>query len=131
MKRLIGTLVWLGALAGPLALETESSSTAQQTDLVATLSPVYVAPGGQVTVTSQTPCPQAMQVHWSLGPGAQSGTVTTAANGSWVVRFAAPTAAGVTPFFAYCTVSPGGNAVALYRQLSFTVAARTPPRFTG
>jgi hypothetical protein len=131
MKQLIGALVLVGALAGPLAVETDGASTAQQTELLARLSPAYVTAGGTVTATSIDPCPQPMQVFWSLGPGALSGSGVTNQDGSWTVRFNAPMGAGVSPFFAHCAFSANGNAIAMYQQLSFTIVARRPPRFTG
>jgi hypothetical protein len=131
MKRWIGALVLVGALAGPMAVETDGASTAQQVDLLARLSPAYVTAGAPVTVTSIDPCPQAMQVFWSLGPGALSGSTLTRADGSWTVRFDATPGAGASPFFAHCAFSPNGNAIAMYQQLEFTVVARRTPRFTG
>jgi hypothetical protein len=131
MKQWIGALVLAGALVGPMAVETDGASTAQQTNLLARLTPAYVTGGARVTVTSIDPCPQVMQVFWGLGPGALSGSTVTNADGSWTVRFNAPTGAGVSPFFAHCAFSSGGNAIAMYEQINFTIVARRPPRFTG
>jgi hypothetical protein len=131
MKRWIGTLVLVGALVGPMAVETDGASTAQQTNLLARLTPAFVTAGAPVTVTSIDPCPQVMQVFWSLGPGALSGSTVTKADGSWTVRFNAPSGAGVSPFFAHCAFNANGNAIAMYQQIDFTIVARRPPRFTG
>jgi hypothetical protein len=131
MKQLIGALVLVGALAGPLAVETDGASIAQQTNLLARLTPAFVTAGATVTVTSIDPCPQVMQVFWSLGPGALSGSTVTQADGRWTIRFNAPMGAGVSPFFAHCAFSASGNAIAMYQQIDFTIVARRPPRFTG
>ncbi|HEY8543672.1 MAG TPA: hypothetical protein VIL36_01445 [Acidimicrobiales bacterium] len=130
-KQLIGTAALLGALVGPLAPATQSSSRAQVPELTATLSPLYVNPGGQITVSAIQGCPQPMQVFWSLGPGGLSGSAPTAADGRWIVRFSAPARTGTVPFFAHCAFSQGANAAAMYKQLSFTVVAPHPPRYTG
>ena len=131
-KQLLGTVAMVAALTGPLAVETRSSSPAQPApQLSATLTPLYVTPGGQVTVTAIQPCPQPMQVIWSLGPGGLSGSAATGADGKWVVRFPAPAHTGVVPFFAHCAFSQGANAAAMYQQLNFTVVAPTRPRYTG
>jgi hypothetical protein len=131
MKQLIGALVLVGALAGPLAVETDGASIAQQTNLLARLTPAFVTAGATVTVTSIDPCPQVMQVFWSLGPGALSGSTVTQADGRWTIRFNAPMGAGVSPFFVHCAFSASGNAIAMYQQIDFTIVARRPPRFTG
>jgi hypothetical protein len=131
MKRWIGALVLVGALAGPLAAETESASPAQQTSLLARLTPAYVTAGDPVTVSSIDPCPQVMQVFWSLGPGGLRGSAVTRADGSWTVRFNAPQGAGVSPFFAHCAFQANGNAIAIYQQIDFTIVARRQPRYTG
>jgi|SRR6266545_7358614 len=132
MKRWIGSLVLVAALAGPLASETDGASTAQQTELLARLSPAVVTTGGTVTVTSIDPCPEARMVFWSLGPGSLSGSANTDADGSWTVRFTAPSRTGTSPFFAHCAFSRINDvAVATYQQLNFTIVARRPPRFTG
>lgn len=131
MKKLMAVAAFAVALAGPLAFATDSSSPTQQTGLAASISPAYVQPGGQVTVTSIQPCPQPMQVFWSLGPGALSGSVATGVDGTWTVRFAAPVTPGVSPFFAHCAFAQGSSAVAMYNQLNFTIVARRPPVVTG
>lgn len=131
-KQSVGASLMVAALVGPLALETRSSSTAQPgPPLTATLAPMYVNPGGQVTVTALQPCPQPMQVMWSLGPGALSGTVATGPDGKWVVRFPAPAGVGNVPFFAHCAFSQGAAAAAMYQQINFTVVAPVRPRYTG
>ena len=131
MKQLIGALVLVVALAGPFAAETDGASQAQQTNLLARLTPAYVTAGAPVTVNSIDPCPQVMQVFWSLGPGALSGSTVTRADGSWTVRFNAPMGAGVSPFFAHCAFQANGNAIAMYQQIDFTIVARRTPRYTG
>jgi hypothetical protein len=131
MKRLIGSLVLVVALAGPLAGATDGASTAQQTNLLARLTPAFVTAGDPVTVTSIDPCPQVMQVFWSLGPGGLSGSALTRADGSWSVRFNAPGTTGVSPFFAHCGFKANSTAVAIYEQVNFTIVARRPPKFTG
>jgi hypothetical protein len=131
MKQWIGALVVAGALAGPLAGETDGAGTAQQTNLLARLTPAYVTAGGTVTVTSVDPCPQVMQVFWSLGPGGLSGSAVTGADGRWTIHFNAPQGAGVSPFFAHCAFAANGNAIAMYEQIDFTIVARRRPRFTG
>lgn len=131
MKQLIGALVLMGALAGPLAVETDGASPAQQTSLLARLTPAHVTAGAPVTATSIDPCPQVMQVFWSLGPGALNGSTVTRADGSWTVRFNAPSGAGVSPFFAHCAFNANGNAIAIYQQIDFTIVARRQPRYTG
>jgi hypothetical protein len=131
MKQWIGALVLVAALVGPMAVETDGASTAQQTNLLARLTPAYVTAGAAVTVTSIDPCPQVMQVFWSLGPGGLSGSGVTNADGSWTVRFTAPSGAGVSPFFVHCAFSANGNAIAIYQQIDFTIVARRPPRYTG
>jgi hypothetical protein len=131
MKPMIAILLLAAVLVGPMGTETMGSGTVQQSGLSASLSPTQVNPRGQVTVTSIQPCPQAMQLVWSLGPGAISGSVATNADGGWTVRFTAPATPGVSPFFAHCAEEPGGNAVAMYRQLNFTVVSPARPRFTG
>ena len=131
VKQLLGALVVVAALVGPLALETESTSIVPQPALTATLSPLYVNPGGQVTVVALQGCPQPMQVFWSLGPGALSGSAATAPDGKWTVRFPAPATVGPVPFFAHCAYSAAANAAAMYQQLSFTVVAPVRPRYTG
>lgn len=131
VKQLLGALVVLAALIGPLALETESTSVVQQPPLTDTLSPLYVNPGGQVTVVSLQGCPQPMQVFWSLGPGALSGSAATGPDGKWTVRFPAPATVGSVPFFAHCAYSATANAAAMYQQLNFTVVAPVRPRYTG
>jgi hypothetical protein len=131
VKQWIGALVLAGALAVPLAGETDGASIAQQAKLVARLTPGYVTAGDPVTVTSVDPCPQAMKVFWSLGPGSLSGSISTGADGRWFVRFDAPEGAGMSPFFAHCAFDAKGNAIAMYEQLDFTIVARRPPQYTG
>lgn len=131
MKKLMAVVAFAVSLAGPLAFATDSSSPTQQTGFTASITPPFVTPGGQVTVTSLTPCPQPMQVFWSLGPGALNGYAATGVDGSWTVRFAAPQTPGVSPFFAHCAFAAGSSAVALYNQLNFTIVSRQPPPFTG
>src|SRR5262245_34623340 len=126
MKRLIGSLVLVVALAGPLAGETGGASTAQQSNLLARLTPVLVTAGDPVTVTSIDPCPRVMQVFWSLGPGGLSGSALTQADGSWSIRFDAASRTGVSPFFAHCGFKANGTALAIYQQIDFTVVARKP-----
>jgi hypothetical protein len=131
-KQLLGTVAMATALVGPMAEETRSSSPAQPAPtLTATLAPLYVNPGGQVTVSAIQPCPQPMQVVWSLGPGGLSGSAATGVDGKWVVRFPAPAGVGVVPFFAHCAVNPGAAAAAMYTQINFTVVAPVRPRYTG
>lgn len=131
-KQMLGAVVMVTALVGPLAVETGSTGTAQPgPELTATLTPMYVNPGGQVTVTAVQGCPQPMQVFWSLGPGALSGAAATGPDGKWVVRFPAPAGLGVVPFFAHCAFSQGAAAAAMYKQINFTVVAPVRPRFTG
>jgi hypothetical protein len=131
-KQLIGTAAMVAALVGPLAPATQSSSPAQPApQLTATLTPMYVNPGGQVTATAVQPCPQPMQVFWSLGPGGLSGSAATGADGRWVVRFPAPAGVGTVPFFAHCAFSQGAAAAAMYNQINFTVVAPVRPRYTG
>lgn len=131
MKKLMAVVAFVVAVAGPLAVATDSSSPIQQTGFTASITPTYVNPGLQVTVTSIQPCPQPMQVFWSLGPGGLSGSVSTAVDGSWTVRFAAPQTPGVSPFFAHCAFGQGSTAVALYNQLNFTIVTIRPPIYTG
>src|SRR5262245_53857545 len=131
MKQLIGALVLVAAMVGPLAVETDGASPAQQTNLLARLTPAYVTAGAQVTVTSIDPCPQVMQLFWSLGPGGLSGSTVARADGSWTIRFNAPRGAGVSPFFAHCAFDANGNALAMYQQIDFTIVARQQPRYTG
>jgi hypothetical protein len=134
MKKLMAVAAFAVSLAGPLAFATDSSSPTQQTGLAASISPAYIQPGGQVTVTSIQPCPLQQQgtptqLYWSLGPGALAGTVATGVDGTWTVRFAAPITPGVSPFIAYCAYQ--GRTTAMYNQLNFTIVARRPPVVTG
>lgn len=131
LKQLVGAVVLVLALAGPLALETQSTSFAQQTALNATLSPLYVLPGGKVTVSSVDPCPQPMTVFWDLGPGSPSGSVNTGTDGRWSLTLTAPTAVGVAPFFARCAFSIGAAPVAMYKQINFTIVAAPKPTYPG
>jgi hypothetical protein len=134
MKQWIAAVAFMGAMVGLWMPATDgaSSGLAQPASLSATLSPTYVQPGAQITATSTQPCPQPMQVFWSLGPGSLSGSVQTNTEGNWVVRITAPRTPGAYPFFAYCAFNQGGNAIAMYNQLNFTVVAQNrPPRFTG
>ena len=131
LKQLVGAVVLVLALAGPLAMETQSTNVAQPTTLNATLAPLYVLPGGRVTVTSVDACPQPMTVFWDLGPGSPSGSVNTGPDGKWTLTFTAPSGVGVSPFFARCAFSIGAAPVALYRQINFTIVAPPKPTYPG
>jgi hypothetical protein len=131
LKQLVGAVVLVLALAGPLALETQSTSPAQATALNAVLSPLYARPGAAVTVSSVDPCPRPMTVFWSEGPGSPGGAVNTDGAGAWTFTLKAPTRVGVIPIFVHCAMSPSNPADASYKQLNFTVVAPTPPTYPG
>lgn len=130
LKQLVGAVVLVLALAGPLAVETQSTSLAQvNSELRAALSPLYVRPGATVTVTSIDRCdPGVTAVSWSEGPGSPGGVVPTGPNGNWTFNIQASTKVGVTPVFITCVMNPPADS---YKQLSFTVVAPTPPTYPG
>jgi hypothetical protein len=131
LKQLVGAVVLVLALAGPLAVETQSTSPAQANNLNATASPLYAKPGATISVVAVDPCPQPMTVFWDQGPGSPSGSVNTDAKGYWSFTFKAPTTVGVIPIFARCAFSIGANASAMYKQLNVTIVAPTPPTYPG
>jgi hypothetical protein len=126
-------MVLVIALAGPLAAETDGDAAAvdQQTHMQARLGPLYVGPGGDVTVTSVDRCPGVMQVFWNFDGTTTGGSGLTDVNGGWTVRFQAPIATGVHTFTARCALTVVTTAEGVYDPIEFTVVARRPPRYTG
>ena len=123
MKKTLAAAALGCALVGPFAVATPTSAQIP-TNLKASISPTTVAPGGNVHITPDAPCPAgSTSAHWSLGPGAASGSAMVATTmGGWDINITAPSAAGQYPVFVSCK-SADGNDSAQYVQLSFTVQA--------